>query len=66
MSMVTHLSVDSNGYMHCECPSCRAECEVSESDLHSTLMDGKNNDTKEYRVTCDECGQEFYTSSAYM
>lgn len=66
MSMVTHLCIDSNGYMHCECPSCQAECEVNEDDLHGTLMDGKNNDTKEYRVTCDECGQEFYTSSAYM
>ena len=59
MSMVSHLRVDSNGYMHCECPACNNDCDVFEADLHGTLMDGKNNDTKEYSVTCDQCGQEF-------
>lgn len=66
MSMVTHLCIDANGYKHCECPSCQADCEVNEDDLHGTLMDGKNNDTKEYSVTCDQCGQSFYTSTAYV
>ncbi len=65
MSMVTHLNITDNG-MCCECPSCGKSVDVFEDDLHGTLMDGKNNDTKEYSVRCPDCDQSFYASTAYL
>ena len=65
MSMVTHLNITDNG-MSCECPSCGNSVDVFEADLHGTLMDGKNNDTKEYSVRCPDCDQSFYASTAYL
>lgn len=64
MSMVSRLCII-DGQMSCNCPACRHEIDVYESDLYGTLMDGKNNDTKEYSVDCPECGQQFYTSVIY-
>lgn len=62
MSMVSHLNEKS---METECPCCGYTVEVFEDDLHGTLMDGKDNTTKEYSVQCPNCDQSFYASTAY-
>ena len=62
MSMVSHLNQE---YMEAQCPCCGRTCTVWESDLYGTLMDGKDNTTKEYSGECPECHQQFYASIAY-
>lgn len=66
MNKLVHLEIDKNHNMTCFCPECGHVIEVFESDLHCTLMDGKNNDTVEYTAQCTNCGKTSYASTAYL
>ena len=60
MSLVSHLSIDQDGEMHCWCPACGEYCDVWEDEKCAVLPDGND----EYEVTCS-CGQSFYASKSY-
>lgn len=61
MSMVSNLSINEIGEMHCWCPACGKWVEVDESDFNQIMDNGD----KEYSLYCPECGQGFYAAESY-